>query len=114
MFKSREIINPGNIFSEKLQFPSFFTPQKILMIHDSFWDARVSFCCKEDILESDTILMAKQEMINLKILWMIWCVALSKTALNRVNKDVKGLGYAPSCENICVDFCRSSAAIIFS
>ena len=51
--------HPGNIFSEK--FPSFFTLEKILMIHDSFWGAHVSFCCKGDILESDTILVAGKE-----------------------------------------------------
>ena len=95
--KNRKIINPGNIFSEKLQFPSFFTLQKILMIHDSFWDAHVSFCCEEDILESDTILIngTPRNTRHEKTLDDMVCSA-PKTASNIVNIEVKGLRYAPS------------------
>ena len=40
MFKKhKNNFQPGNIFSEQLQFPSLLTLQKFCMVHDSFWDA---------------------------------------------------------------------------
>ena len=71
------------------------------MIHDSFWGAHVSFCCEEDILESDTILInGKTRNTRHKNTLDDMMYSSHKTAPNRVKKDANALScvkYAFNC-----------------